>query len=382
MRFIGFIVKTAVLAGIFLLVLLFTVAAYWYLRPNEARVDPALEAEVWPVVQDGMHNSNTDLIYWRDSFFLVHARSRYHMGNAGTQLVVLRSPDGRGWLEVAQLGVEGEDIRDPKFAVIDERLALYALKNTSFEPEPYGTVVATSQDGMLWSAFDEVQPQGWLLWRPKTLDGELWYAPAYWHEHGKSVLLASTDGRNWTIVSTIHEGDRNDETAVEFLLDGRMLVTARLEGDRAWHQGSADAATLLAVAKPPYSKWIKTVSPVTRLDGPALFTYNGQVYAVGRYDPEGRDQWYGMSSLLGRKRTALYQVREDELIYLSDLPSGGDTSYPGVVLRDGELYISYYTNDVRQDPTWLLGLILPSDIMMARIDLANLESLAAVQTGD
>ncbi|MGD8465997.1 MAG: sialidase family protein, partial [Anaerolineae bacterium] len=371
MRVIGYIVKIAILLVAFLLVLLFSMAAYWYLRPNEARVDPALGAEVWPAVQDGMHNSNTDLIYWDNQFFLVHARSRYHMGNTASQLVVLRSLDAENWEEVAQLSVEGEDIRDPKFAVINDRLTLYGLKNISFEPEPYGTVVSTSQDGVLWSQFEEVDPQGWLLWRPKTLDGELWYAPAYWHEHGKSVLLASTDGRRWTIVSTIHEGDRNDETAAEFLPDGRLLVTARLEGERAWHQGSPDAATLLAVARPPYSKWTKTTSTVTRLDGPALFRYNGQVYAVGRYDPEGRDQWFGMSSLLGRKRTALYLVREDELVYLSDLPSEGDTSYPGVVLLDDQLYISYYTNDVRQDVPWLLGLILPSDIMMARIELDN-----------
>jgi hypothetical protein len=36
----------------------------------------------------------------------------------------------------------------------------------------------------------------------------------------------------------------------------------------------------------------------------------------------------------------------------------------------------------RQDRPWLLGLILPSDIMMARIDLDNLEALALAKAGD
>src|SRR5690606_37626857 len=168
-------------------------------------------------------------------------------------------------------------------------------------------------------------------------------------------------------------GDRNDETANEFLPDGRMIVTARLEGDdRAWHQGSKRAATLLAVAAPPYTEWATTRSLTTRLDGPALFAYNGRVYAVGRYDPEGREKWYGMSSLLGRKRTAIYEVRPDALIRLSDLPSAGDTSYAGVVLRDGYAYISYYSSNTRRDYAWLLGAVMPSDILMARVPLERL----------
>ncbi len=161
------------------------------------------------------------------------------------------------------------------------------------------------------------------------------------------------------------------------LPDGRMLVTARLEGDdRAWHQGSRHAATLLAVAAPPYTEWTSTRSATARLDGPALFTHNGRVYAVGRFDPEGATKWYGGSSLLGRKRTAIYEVTPDALVWLSDLPSAGDTSYAGAVVRDGFLYTTYYTNDTRRDYPWLLGLVMPSHVMMARIPLESLERLA------
>ena len=368
--------------GLLLLVIV-AVIAYWALRPNRAQVDPALAAEVWPVISDGLHNSNTHLIYWHDAFYLVHARSRFHMGNSDSRLVVHRSADGQTWEEIAVLsmtaeaGVAPADIRDPKFAVIGDRLFLYALPNTGFEPEPYATVVSASDDGVNWPAFTPIEPQGWLLWEPKTLDGATWYAAAYWHEHGRSALFRSADGLAWEHVSDIHEGDRNDETANEFLPDGRILITARLEGDdRAWHQGSPNAATLLAVSAPPYTEWTVTRSATARLDGPALFVYNGRVYAVGRFDPDGTSHWYGGSSLLGRKRTAIYEVTPDALVWLSDLPSAGDTSYAGAVVRDGFLYTTYYTNNTRRDYPWLLGLIMPSDIMMARIPLANLEQLA------
>ena len=361
-----------------------SLAAFWFLRPNRSEVNPALGAEVWPVVSDGLHNSNTHLIYWRDHFYLVHQRSRFHMGNDASRLVVWRSADAQSWEEVAVLGMPGADIRDPKFAAIGDRLLLYALPNNGFEPEPYGTVVATSEDGTTWSPFADVGEPGWLLWEPKSPDGgrsdgvATWYATAYWHEHGRSALFKSADGLQWEWVSAIYAGERNDETANEFLPDGRMIVTARLEGDdRAWHQGSKNAATLIAVAEPPFTEWATTRSLTTRLDGPALFAYNGRVYAVGRYDPEGREKWYGMSSLLGRKRTAIYEVRPDELVYLSDLPSAGDTSYAGVVLQDGYAYISYYSSDTTRDFAWLLGAVMPSDILMARVPLERLEELAA-----
>jgi hypothetical protein len=71
---------------------------------------------------------------------------------------------------------------------------------------------------------------------------------AYWHEHGESILLRSADGREWTRVSTIHRGEANDETAIEFLPDARLLATARLEVEPDTFAGRRDASTLLAVS--------------------------------------------------------------------------------------------------------------------------------------
>lgn len=358
------------------LALAFAVLAYWYHRPNRAEVDPLLALELWPAVSEEMHDSNTDLLRWKGHFYLVHARSGSHLGTSDARLLVWRSPDARQWTQVAEIAQPELDLRDPKLAVIHDRLHLYALKNEHLEPEPYVTVHATSEDGLRWSQIRELEPKGWLFWQPKSHDGETWYVTAYWHEHGKSMLLRSRDGIQWDKVSDIHDGDRNDETALEFMDDGRMLVTARLEGERAWHQGSPDAATLLAVAGPPYTTWTKTVSKTTRLDGPVLFRHGGRIYAVGRFDPEGYDSWYHHSSLFGRKRTAIYEVREDALIRLSDLPSAGDTAYAGVALTDGFLYVSYYSSDIERDYPWYLGLVTDSNVLMARIPLERLVNLA------
>lgn len=213
------------------LVILSALFAYWYLRPNRAHVDTGVVTDSWDIANDGMHNSNTGMIEWQGKFYISYVSSPFHFGSVKSVLHVKVSTDvGHKWLEVNNFSPYGEDIRDPKFAVIGNRLFLYALKNTSFVAEPYITVYSYTEDGAKWTSFTTVPGlDGWLFWRPKTQDGVTFYNAAYWFQHDRSVLLKSTDGINWQIISTIHSGDRNDETEIQFLPDGRLLATARLE---------------------------------------------------------------------------------------------------------------------------------------------------------
>ena len=345
-------------------------------RPRVAGVDPEVVRETWDVVADGAHNSNTDLTFWNGWFYLCHQTSPYHMGSRRSRLVLLRSKDARSWERVTEFQNEQGEYRDPKFAIIHGRLFLYALPNVTFMAEPVSTVYTSSADGTSWDAPVEMAPAGWLFWRPKTRDGETWYLTAYWNEHGRSILLKSRDGVRWSTVSQIYEGERNDETDFEFLPDGRIIATARLEGTGDdW--GDPTASTLIAVASPPYERWTYDKSYVTRLDGPCLFPYNGRVYAIGRYQATFAPVIAEQGGMYSRKRTSIFAVEPDRLRYLTDLPSAGDTSYAGIVRHGDELYASYYTSDIEKDWTWILGMLRPSSIRMARIDLPALERLAA-----
>ncbi|HTO70157.1 MAG TPA: sialidase family protein [Myxococcota bacterium] len=366
----------------FLLLLALAGGAAWlYFRPNRARIAPALELESWDVVADGQHNSNTDLVCFGGRFLLAHAASPYHMGSAQCRIVVRASADGRRFEPVAELRVEDEDIRDPKFAVIGGRLFLYVLPNKGFYALPYTTLYATSEDGEKWTELRPVEirgapERGWLFWRPRTRDGETFYVPAYWNGHGHSILLSSRDGVHWELVSRIWDGEGNDETDFEWLPDGRMLATARLEVTPDRILGNRDASTLLATSAPPYQSWSYARSRVTRLDGPALFAHAGRVFAVARRQSGSRRFPMHLGGALSRKRTALFLVEPHRLVLLSDLPSAGDTSYAGVVLKDGALFASYYTSDPARDWPWLLGMFLRSEIRMARIGLDSLVALA------
>ena len=362
------------------LLLLLGLFVYWYLRPNQAKVDSDIVVASWDIANDGMHNSNSDMIEWQGKFYLSYISSPYHFGSEKSILHVKVSADqGHSWDEMNTFSPAGEDIRDPKFAIVGNRLFLYALKNTSFVAEPYITVYSHTEDGLIWTNFEIVPGlEGWLFWRPKTQDGITFYNAAYWYQHGKSVLLKSTDGFNWEIVSTIYEGDRNDETEIQFLADGRLLATARLEysgfADGAF--GDVKGATLIAVSTPPYTEWTELLqSRVTRLDGPYLFTYHDRIYALGRYQPDlGHSGLLtDQGSILARKRTSLFEVTTDGLAYLTDLPSAGDTSYVGLVMDGDKAYASYYTSPIDHDYSWILGMISPSAVRMVTIDLKALE---------
>ena len=332
--------------------------------------------QTWVVTKDGKHNAFTDLLFWHDSFWLVYVSSPSHFASRKSRLILLRSNDARDWQAVKKFDGNGQDIRDPKLAVVQGQLFLYALLNKQFDPQPYKTIAAHSSDGIDWSAFDDVPPDGWLLGRPITSDEITWYAPAHRIDQGTAVLLQSTNGLNWTIHSTIHTGtgERADETAIQFLQDGRIIAATRLEAGSTIF-GSLQAMTLISVTAPPFTSWMQvTKSHVTRLDGPNLFRVDDQVYALGRYQPRVADPFQKQGSVFGRKRTSLFLVSENAegLIHLTDLPSSGDTSYAGAVVRDGRVFISYYTNDPRRDPPWLLGMLFPTQIQLAEIEIKNL----------
>jgi len=373
----------------------------WLFKANRPpRLEPgkpgtSIQMETWVVANDGQHNAFTDMLFWHEQYWLVYVSSPSHFASEQSRLVLSKSSDARRWQEVRKFDGDGQDIRDPKFGIINDQLFVYALLNQSFDPEPYKTIVTHSQNGLDWMPFEAVTPDGWLLGRPTTLDGSTWYAPAHRTDEGTAVLLRSTDGVNWVIHSTIFKGnvERADETALHFLKNGNLLAVSRLEEGSSIF-GSEHAATLLSIASSPYKVWNQaTRSSVTRLDGPILFSIHDRIYAVGRRQPNldsmyppaassGTANRFGKVAEIGKKqgsvfeqkRTALFLVDKNGsgLTCLADLPSSGDTSYAGVVVKDNQVFISYYTNEPSKDYPWILGMLLPTRIQITMFDFINL----------
>jgi hypothetical protein len=353
-------------------------------RRNMSMIDQSLDMETWPAVSDGMHNSNSYLVFWNNAFWMIQASSPYHFSTPKSKLVLWRSEDAKDWSKVREFNIPGEDIRDPKLAVIGSKLYLYVLKSVSFRALPYATAFTSSDDGLNWAPIQDIpHHKGWIFWTPRTFDGVAWYVAAYWHQYGKAVLMQTENGSDFKMVSVIHQGDRgknddwSDETDIGFFSDGTMISTQRLEYSEHLG-GDKRACTNITLSKPPYTSWEEAGKDyTTRLDGPELFSLNGRVYALGRfnpYKPKGPLRYYG--SLFAKKRTALFEVTENGLIHLSDVPSAGDTAYGAVVKKDGYIYACYYTSNIKKDWPWIMGMVSASEIRIVKFESRKLEALS------
>jgi len=353
-----------------------------YFSRNGSEINPNVFLETWAITHDHMHNSNVDLTWYRNAFYLVHAVSSFHFGTVNSRLLVKRSKDGLHWEQVAVLKHDQDDIRDPKFAVIGNKLFLYVLLNRETHPLPYTTRVSWTEDGVNWSDLASIGHEGWLLWRPKTRDEKTWYVPAYWYKFHHNVLFTTADGLHFEMIASISRGRFINEPEVEFLPDGCLLASGRgdyLKG--SFHQiiGIPQTSTVISIAPPPYTDWQETAeTQLTRLDGPVMFSHHDRIYAVGRAHPYSDTFFPRRGAVLAKKRTAIFLANSMGLIHITDLPSCGDTAYAGVVLRDGYVYIAYYTNNIKRDFIWLFGMLEKSEIRMVRITLDDLEREAEI----
>jgi hypothetical protein len=341
--------------------------------PSDLNIAQSVEMETWTAVPADEHHSNTDLFKFKGQYIMVHASSPWHFASKKCRLVIRSSEDGKHWRVLAEIRVPGEDVRDPTMAEINGMLFLYFFPNMKLEPLPYTTLYCCSDDAVTWSEPKPISIVEWLLWRPRTTDGITFYAPAYKRKLGAVTLFKTTDGVDWSEVSTIYEGDKASETDLIFRPDGTMICAARIEMSPNFWGHHPNGHTVIGTASPPYAEWKLTQSYATRLDGPCLFQVGDRTYACGRRHVGG-PKWMG--SCWGRKRTSLYLVEPDRLKFLSDLPSCGDTAYAGAVVDDDSVLICYYTSPPGRDWFWLMGMLSNSSIEMARIKSADLEKLA------
>ncbi|MDZ4860973.1 MAG: hypothetical protein SGI88_18515 [Candidatus Hydrogenedentes bacterium] len=358
-----------VLASVLVALILLAIGALWfahaYFRENTAIINPAVQYERSVAVRDGLHNTNTDLIYWRGAFHLVHATAPAGLSAGESRLVLRRSTDTGDWETAAEFRAsQGSGIRKASFAAVGSRLFLYAAMATA--PFRESTFMSYTEDGNNWSALVEIAPIGTVVGRPKTRDGLTWYSAAHSPGTGVTTLLRTDDGLAWEEISEVYQGGAQ-EPEIEFLADGRMLVlvAVRTGGSPFSDRGH----TVIATAFPPYTSWETNRVWNMPLESPCLFRYKGDIYAVAGIPLRANNR---ISNALGRRRTEIYRVQPGAIEWITDLPSGGDTAGAAIVVQGDQAFGSYYSSDVSRDWPQFLGEMLPTEIHSVEIDLTSL----------
>jgi len=302
------------------------------------------------------HNAFTDLVRYKGVFYCTFREGVSHVPKGRQEngkIRILKSPDGIRWKSVVLLENEHYDLRDPKISVTpDNRLMvimggsdystgslLGCLTHASFskngkdfsEPQPVKieSAVKTNYD-WIWRVTWKDRTGYGVVYQPNQPDGEF-----------VIQLLKTFDGIRYELVSKLDVTGKPNESTVRFE-GNRIYIVVRREG-----QGTNG---LLGVSNPPYQDWA-WIDLGMKVGGPEfIFTGPGQI-AMGTRLYRPADQG-------GPKTGIVYMNTAGLTDHIVELPSGGDTSYPGMVLYRGKLYLSYYSSHENKTSIYIASLSL------------------------
>lgn len=288
------------------------------------------------------HSAFTDLIRFKDRWLCVFREGKAHVSPDGA-LRVLGSADGETWTSDALVTLAGADLRDAKITLApDGRLMLSgAAAYPKGSPVGHQSLSWFSADGKSWSEASKVADPDFWLWRV-TWQRDRAYGVGYGCASEKTArLYSSADGKVFEArVKTLFDQGYPNESSILFLDDGTALCLLRRD------EGTKTAQ--LGVAKAPYEEWTWKDLGV-RIGGPHLLRLpDGRIVAGGRlYDKAQRTSLMWLDAKAGRVAEFL------------KLPSGGDTSYPGLVWHEGTLWVSYYSSHEGKTAIYLARVKVP-----------------------
>ncbi len=305
--------------------------------------DPEL-VDVRAIWSRAPHNAFTDLVRFNEHFYCVFREGSRHVSNDGT-IRVISSTDGDVWVPLAQISVPGADLRDPKLS-ITARGELMLLAGASY-PAPAEVASRSmswlSRDGKEWTGPNQMDEPNLWLWRVSWYMGRA-FGLAYHTVPDRFVRMFVT--RNGTQFESLGDnlytdGFPNESTLLFLPNDTAICLLRRDEKEQTAQLGSAQA---------PFRGWHWRDLGV-RVGGPALLQLpDGRIIMGGRlYD--------------GQQRTSLCWLDPDagKLTEFLKLPSGGDSSYPGMVYHKGFLWVSYYSSHEGKTRIYFAKIRMPRE---------------------
>lgn len=330
----------------------------------DAKDPPSVEvANVRRVFDNGEHNAFTDLVRFRERYYLTfRSCPDGHMVHPTSSILVLASDDLKSWEKVHQFRVRHRDTRDPHFLVFRDRLFVYTgtwysgettLPRDQYDLNKHLGYAAWSDDGTRWHSPVMLEGTfGHYIWRAAAFDGKAYLCGRRKHEFDvrprgegsdvESAMLESDDGLVWK-TRALFQTKHGDETAFQFIEGGSILAIGRRGSDRAQ----------ILRSDPPYTRWDRR--DLDRYIGGPLLTRWGDRWVVGGRRSTDRGPKTSMCWLVG-----------DELHEFAELPSGGDNSYPGfLALGPTSAVMSWYSSHEKDESGNSITAIYMADLRMA-----------------
>lgn len=303
--------------------------------------------DVQKIWDEAPHNAFTDLLRFQGRWLCVFREGEGHVSADGA-LRVLSSVDGKAWeagdpIRFTAGGFNAMaplvpangpymDLRDPKLCVApDGRLMLISplVYNDGHDLQ---SLAWFSKDGRNWGEAALIGEHQYWLWRVTWHKGVA-YGVGRVRDKRIPRLYRSSDGIHFEVLvkddDFFPHNPGPSESTLRFLADDTAVCLVRLNN----MPGATTDHAHLGMARPPYTRW-EWQDLAARIGGPNMIQLpDGRfVAAVRLYDKERRTALCWLDPWAGKLTEALA------------LPSGGDSSYAGLVLHDGLLWVSYYSS--------------------------------------
>lgn len=279
------------------------------------------------------HNAFVDLCEFKQQLFCCYREAKNHVSADGVIRILTLDIAGN-ILRSNRIAIPQTDLRDPKITVTPDGnlLLITYARQTSSNNQTIGTRNLTwlSQTGHSWSAAREFADRGWWLWRVRWHKSQA-YGFAY-NRGQNSIHLYSGDPRRsfhqhqpFALSLDKHKKGYPNESDLIFN-NNKAYALVRRDADSYSAQ--------LGQSTYPYKKW-RWIDLERYIGGPVMLRLD-DIFALvaGRIVKHGR-------LVTGLLKMNLSNGDLQELLIL---PSAGDNSYPGLVLKEGMLYVSYYSS--------------------------------------
>jgi len=282
---------------------------------------------------------------WSGSTPLVFASSgkAHRTSRPDGALRVLTSQDGDNWESAALIASPTSDLRDAKITITpDGQLMLSgagALQRQS--KHTHQSLAWFSKDGHNWSDRHDIGDPDFWLWRV-TWHKDTAYGIGYGCGKDQSVrLYSSKDGKKFdTLVERLFDVGYPNESSL--VLTRHLLLPPAPRRQAKQRPARYFAAALYEVGVEGSGHEDRRAADAAAA-GWALDRGGAVVRRDGSHVA-------GLGSI--RRRARLREFLK--------LPSGGDTSYAGLVLHDGLLWVSYYSRHEGKTSIYLAKAHLPA----------------------
>ncbi|WP_088330426.1 hypothetical protein [Lacimicrobium sp. SS2-24] len=282
------------------------------------------------------HSAFTDLCEFNQHLYCCFREATDHISGDGRICILKLNWQGQ-IIDKNHLRIAGADLRDPKLSVDgNNKLILLAYARYRGESGAYSQPLTWfSGDGFSWSSAKEIGHKYWWLWRLRWHQGQA-FGVAYNRQAQRTALYSGHPLRTFEcIVDDLFSLSRQakgypNESDMLFTQDNTVYVLLRRDADSCTAQ--------LGMAKPPYRRW-QWQDLGVYLGGPTMLGLDQERALVS-----GR-VWTEQGP-----RTALLRLnlRSARIKLITLLPSAGDNSYPGMVIKHNALYVSYYSSHQQQ----------------------------------